>query len=238
MSAAHSFTWIAPLVSWLAVFAAPRAQGSWGVAFAPANITSPRPPIVYLHGMWASPEDSCFVFERAATEFGFLVCPRGNAPFGDGTMWSGTYADAQRQIRPALAAAEALAPGKMDRGGDGTLIGYSNGAYFAVEVACAEPGRWSGLILLSMKLKLDATRLRTAGVERVLLAAGDQDGARASMQQGADRLRAEGLEARFMSLGPGGHPFPADMADRMVEAIRWARGHTPPEASEQVKTPF
>jgi len=233
VSAAHPPAWIASLLSWLALFAASRAHGSWGVAFAPANATSPRPPIVYLHGMWASPEDSCAIFERGATEFGFLVCPRGNAPFGDGNMWSGTYADAEKQIGPALAAAEALAPGKMDRGGDGTLIGYSNGAYFAVEVACAEPGRWSALILLSMKLNLDPTRLRTAGVRRVLLAAGDRDGAQASMRQVADGLKTAGLDARFMSLGPGGHPFPVDMADRMVEAIRWARGRAlPSEPSE------
>jgi predicted esterase len=209
-----------------AAFASPRAGGSWGVAIAPADASSPRPPIVFLHGMWASPEEQCAVFERAATEFGFLVCPRGNTPFADGYMWTGTYADAERQIAPALAAAEALAPGKMDRGRDGTLIGYSNGAYFAAEVAYAEPGRWSGLILLSMKLHLDAARLRAAGVRRVLLAAGDQDSVHESMQQTAEELEAGGLEARFMSLGPGGHPFPPDMAHRMVEAIRWARGRT------------
>jgi predicted esterase len=91
------------------------------------DVTSARPAIVFLHGMWASPEDSCGVFERGATRFGFLVCPRGNAPLGDGRMWAGTAADAERQMRAALAAAEAMAPGKMDRN-RGTLIGYSNGA--------------------------------------------------------------------------------------------------------------
>jgi predicted esterase len=164
------------------------------------------------------------VFEQGATQFGFLVCPRANSPFDGGLMWSGTFADAEKQIRPALVAAERLAPGKMDRTGGGTLVGYSNGAYFAVEVACAERGRWSGLILLSMKLRVDAARLRAAGIRRVLLAAGDRDGARTSMEQTAEQLEAAGLEARFESLGPGGHPFPADMADRMVEAIRWVRG--------------
>lgn len=215
---------VAVLATSPAAFASPRAGGSWGVAIAPADMSSPRPLIVFLHGMWASPEEQCAVFERAASEFGFLVCPRGNTPFADGFMWTGTYADAEKRIAPALAATEALAPGKVDHGRDGTLIGYSNGAYFAAEVACAEPGRWSGLILLSMKLRLDAARLRAAGVRRVLLAAGDQDSVRESMQQTAEELRAGGLQARFMSLGPGGHPFPPDMADRMVDAIRWARG--------------
>jgi predicted esterase len=131
-----------------------QAHGSWGVAFAPADVSTPRPVIAYLHGMWASPEQSCGTFIKAAAPFGWLVCPRGNAPLGQGRMWAGTGADALRQLHRALDAAGALAPGKLDRA-DGTLVGYSNGAYFAAEAACAEKGRWTGLVLLSMKLALD-----------------------------------------------------------------------------------
>ena len=68
-------------------------------------------PIVYLHGMWASPEDSCGFFERSATPFGFLVCPRGNAPLGDGKMWAGTYASVAPRLHAALDAAAAAHPG-------------------------------------------------------------------------------------------------------------------------------
>ena len=214
-----------------ALLATPRAQGEWGVAYAPADRATPRPAIVFLHGMWASPEDSCEPFARAATPFGFLVCPRANAPMGDAgpgyMMWQGGYAEAARSIHAALGAADALAPGKRsDRGG--TLIGFSNGAYFAAEVACSEPGRWTGLVLLSMKLDLDAKRLARAGVARVLLAAGEKDEARTSMQDLADRLNRERgsapLEARYMSLGDVGHAFPSDMDTRMCAAISWVRG--------------
>jgi predicted esterase len=209
---------------WLGLFASMRAQGAWGVAYAPADVTAARPAIVFFHGMWASPEDSCAIFERGTTRFGFLVCPRGNAPLGAGRMWAGTAADADRQMRAALAAAETLAPGKLDATAGGTLIGYSNGAYFAAEVACAQPGRWTGLVLMSMKLDLDATRLRRARIRRVVLAAGDEDSARPPMQHLADRLTSQGVQTRFVSLGPGGHPFPSDMAERMVDVIAWARG--------------
>ncbi len=150
-------------------------------------------------------------------------------------MWSGTAADASRSIHTALDAADALAPGARARSG-GTLVGYSNGAYFAAEVACAEPaGRWSGLVLMSMKLDLDPKRLARAGVKRVVLAAGDKDGSRASMQAMAARLEAgaqsggagggaASIETRFMSLGDVGHAFPSDMGARMCEAIAWVRG--------------
>lgn len=180
-----------------------------------------------LHGMWAGPEDVCPHFESAATPFGFLVCPRGNTPFGQGTMWTGTDADAARAIRPALDAASALAPGRLQAQSNGTLVGYSNGAYFAAAVAEAEPGRWSGLVLLSMKLDLDAARLEAAGVRRIVLASGDYDEARGPLEALARRLDGDaGLQARFMSLGPVGHPFPPDMSARMCTAIAWVRGES------------
>lgn len=204
-----------------------RTHGPWGVAYAPADLSAPRPPIVYLHGMWASPEDSCGHFERAAAPFGFLVCPRGNAPLGDGRMWAGTYASVAPSVRTALAAAEAMAPGKLDRSGGGTLVGYSNGAYFAVVVAGSEPGRWTGLVLLSMHLELDAARLRAVGVRRVVLAAGERDGARASMQALARRTDAAGLPTGFMSLGAGGHELPPDIDERMSAAVAWVRAAGP-----------
>ena len=205
--------------------AALRAHGAWGVAYPPADASEPRPAIVYLHGMWSSPEDSCAMFEPAAAPHGFLVCPRGNAPMTDGSggkMWSGSYATVAPSVRAALDAAGAM--GKLDRSGGGTLAGYSNGAYFAAEIAVHEPGRWTGLVLLSMHLELDAARLSAAGVKRVVLASGDADMARASMKELAERLDAAGLPARFISLGPGGHELPKDMDARMTEAVAWVRG--------------
>jgi predicted esterase len=204
-----------------------RAHGAWGVAFPPKDLTAPKPAVVYLHGMWASPEDSCGAFEHAATPFGFLVCPRGNAPLGDGKMWSGTYASVAPNIHAALDAAAAPVPGKLDRSGGGTLVGFSNGAYFAAEVAQSEPGKWTGLVLLSMRLDLDVARLRAAGVRRVVLGAGDKDGVRDSMKALATRTDAAGLPARFVSLGPVGHEFPPDMDARMCDAIAWVREADP-----------
>jgi len=213
-----------------ALYASTRAQGAWGVAYAPVDATAPKPAIVYLHGMWASPEDSCGWFERAATAYGFLVCPRGNAPLADGRMWSGSYASVAPSVHAALDAAAALSPAKLDRAG-GTLMGFSNGAWFAAEVACSEPGRWTGLVLLSMRMDLDVPRLRAAGVRRVVLAAGDKDDASASMKELAARTEAAGLPARFASLGPvDHHQFPGDMDARMADAIAWVRtpGPWPP----------
>jgi predicted esterase len=204
-----------------------RAHGAWGVAYPPRDDSAPRPAIVYLHGMWASPEDSCGYFEHAATPFGFLVCPRGNAPLNDGRMWAGNYASVAPQVHAALDAAAAMGPGKLDRAGGGTLMGFSNGAYFAVEVAASEPGRWTGLVLISMRLELDVQLLRGAGVRRIVLAAGEHDASVASMKALAERTDAAGLPTRFISLGPVGHQFPDDMDARMCDAVAWVRESDP-----------
>jgi predicted esterase len=237
--------------AWLALAAAARMTGPWGVAY-PSSATAlasdasdgeAEPAIVFLHGMWAGPEEACGAFEQGAAPFGVLVCPRGNAPRGEGRMWAGTYADAARSIQAALratAAAIATTAGgtraRLDASHDGTLIGYSNGAYFAAEVAMAEPGRWTGLVLLSMKLDLDAARLKNAGIRRVVLAAAEKDGARASMVESAARLTESGLTTRFLSLGPGGHELPSDIAARMCEAIAWVRAQ-PESACASRPTP-
>ncbi len=212
--------WVAALLT------PPSAHGPWGVAYPPADASAPRPALVFLHGMWASPEDSCPVFQAAATPFGFLVCPRGNAPqagVDGGTMWMGNAVDAAGPIHAALDAAGRMAPGKLDRSGEGTLIGFSNGAYFAAEMARLEAGKWPGLVLISMKLDLDAAQLRAAGVRRVALMAGDQDDVGAPLQALAKRLDGAGLPARFFSMGPVGHAFPADMPARTCGAIAWVR---------------
>jgi predicted esterase len=138
-------------------------------------------------------------------------------------MWSGGYRNIRPRLDAALDAAEALAPAALDRRQGGTLVGFSNGAFVAVQVALAEPGRWSGLVLMSADVALDANQLRGAGVKRVVLAAGDRDGTRASLQASAQRLKASGLDARYLSLGPVGHSFARDMDARMLDAISWVR---------------
>jgi pimeloyl-ACP methyl ester carboxylesterase len=209
------------------LLASAHARGTWGVAYAPVDTREPKPAVVFLHGMWAGPDEACQPLERAATPFGFLVCPRGNAPFGDASIWAGTSVDAARSIRAALDAADGLAPGKLDRARGGTLVGYSNGAYFAPEVACAEPGRWPGLVLMSMKLSLDPARLRAAGVRRVVVASAEHDEAWSSMEALARGIEEAGVETRFVSLGPGSHTLPPDVGARMCDPIAWVRRADP-----------
>ncbi|MGZ3453070.1 MAG: alpha/beta hydrolase [Polyangiales bacterium] len=188
-------------------------EKSWGIAFVAGKL-----PIVYLHGMWASPEDSCSYFERAATKLGgLLICPRGNRPAAQGGAWGGTLAEKRRSLDAAIAELG------TETDTEGTLLGFSSGAAFAVDLAIAEPGKWTGLVLMSMKMDPRAKQLKAAGVRRVVFAAGELDASYPSMVAATKSANAAGLEAKFLTLGKVGHHFAVDMEDRMAEAIAWVR---------------
>jgi len=219
-TASASVTAAAPASSVVASVApAPtfRAKASYGIVVAPPAL---HVPVVYLHGMWASPEDSCSFFEPAAAQVGPLVCPRGNLPPSAGGAWGGALAAKRVHLDEALVAARAhgpLAP-------EGVLVGFSSGALFALELAQHEPGRWPALVLMSMHLSTSAAALKAAAVRRVVLAAGEQDGSFAHLRALATTLDAGGVATRFVSLGKVGHHFAVDMEARMADAIAWVRG--------------
>lgn len=194
-----------------------RAKAAYGIVVAPAAV---HVPVVYLHGMWASPEDSCSFFEAAAARVGPLVCPRGNLPPSAGGAWGGALSNKRVHLDAALAAAAAHGP----LASEGVLLGFSSGALFALELALHEPGRWPGLVLMSMHLSTSAAALQAAKVRRVVLAAGEQDGSFAHLRALATTLDAGGVPTRFVTLGKVGHHFAVDMEARMTDAIAWVRG--------------
>jgi predicted esterase len=199
-----------------------RSAGTFGIVITRAPSVA---PILYLHGKWASPEDSCSFFERAvidASPSTALICPRGNLPSSSGGGWGGALIDERRSLDDALAAARALTSQSLSE--PGIVMGFSSGAAFAVKLALAEPGRFAGVVLMSMVLQLDASKLKAAGVKRVVLMAGELDASHASMVANAKALNAGGLETRFVSLGKVGHHFAADMETRMVDVVAWVRG--------------
>lgn len=194
-----------------------RAKASYGIVVAPPSV---HVPVVYLHGMWASPEDSCSFFEPAAAHVGPLVCPRGNLAPSAGGAWGGPLAAKRVHLDEALKAATAY--GAL--ADQGVLLGFSSGALFALELAQHEPGRWPALVLMSMHLSTSAAALKAAKVRRLVLAAGEQDGSFAHLRALATTLAAGGVSTRFVTLGKVGHHFAVDMETRMTEAIDWVRG--------------
>jgi predicted esterase len=205
------------------------------VVFTPAlDPVDSKPVIVLLHGMCDAPENECPPIRAGVTHTGFLVCPRANgACRNGGAMWRGSPQAKRALVDESLAALATDYPGAAQTDHDVTLVGFSQGAYLALDMVNREKGPWSSLVLIAASLEPDGHALAKAGIRRVLLAAGDYDGARPTMQRAAERLAADGFDARYESLGPVGHQFALDMNRWMTDALAWVRASpsTAPRAS-------
>jgi predicted esterase len=189
-----------------------RTAGRFGAVFDPGGAAG---LIVYMHGMGASPEDSCRYFEPAAiATHARLVCPRGNAKQSEGGAWIGNLDDKRYSL-------DQLMPVRPARS---TLMGFSIGARVALQIALSESGKWSGLILMNQKLELSRAELVKAGIERVVLCAGEYDASYPVLYAEKQKLSRDNFPVRFVSLGPVGHHFASDMEAKMVDAITWVRG--------------
>lgn len=188
---------------------------------------APAPVVMMLHGMCGDPRLACDFWSDAGREGSWLVCPAGNARCGDWDDWKGTPAEKAASLDQALEALDRAYPTAVVHAGRDVLIGFSRGAFVARDVAYERPGRYRALILIGASMTPDAARLKASGVRRVVMAAGDYDGARPTMQRAARALDAAGLPTRYVSLGPIPHTLPANLADHLRAALAWIREDTP-----------
>ena len=206
-----------------------RADGDTILAFPPAAASPSASAtsrgtrsltVVYLHGIHGLPQNGCPWLRSGASELGWLVCPAANTQLSNGTFsWGGTVA-AQREVvaRAERAAQESGA----DPDAANVLVGFSQGAYVALDLVHAHLGRVRGLVLIGADVAPSRAMLEAAGVSRIVLAAGDLDGASAPMKRAAARLVREGMDARFVSLGPIGHSYETTEKEALRDAIVWS----------------
>ncbi len=186
----------------------------------PSRATSTKAPmLLLLHGMCDTPENECPAFAGSATSDRLVVCPRAElACPGGGVTWSAKPDARARVIEETLAKTRdtwELDPARR------TLVGFSLGAFVALDVAQRQKGGWKNLVLIGARVQPDAKKLREAGVERVLLASGRHDMTRDHMIRVAKRLEADGVKATYRSLGPVGHRFAPDMNAWLEGALTW-----------------
>ncbi len=193
------------------------------VAFPPKQRTRAQPVTVFLHGMCDEPQNECPWVAGAATDGGWLVCPRATMRCqGGGSIWpfDGRF---PKSVEGSVARLSAEYPGTVSEK-DRTLVGFSLGAIRAADLAQQPGNGFESAIFIGAKFELDASRLRKAGVQRVLLTSGERDMMKWRMVAQAKKLRRQGYPVAFMSLGKVGHWFPDDMEARMQTALRWVHG--------------
>lgn len=207
----------------LLAFPPRRVAGSHGEAGSPL---APRAPlaVVYLHGVHGLPQNGCPWLRDGASEIGWLLCPRANERLSNGTYsWGGTIADQRAVVARAerVAHARGVTPGTA-----GVIVGFSQGAYVALDLVRARLGRYRGLVLIGASVEPSRAELGAAGVDRIVLAAGDLDAAAGPMRRAAERLRREGAHVRFVSLGAIGHSYETPHREALADAIAWAGSST------------
>jgi predicted esterase len=197
-------------------------QGGEAAYYAPAG-DGPRPVTIFLHGMCATGRLECPVFS-AASRFGWLLCPDGNAGCqGGGWMWAATVKDAEARLQ---AATDALREKEAGRVGTGSMaiVGYSLGAPAALLQAIREPGRYDRLMIVNASVEPAAAMMKKAGLKRVALVAGAKDATAHKLRAAAQRLVAAGVDARYFALEGTGHYFDGQSEARMAEPLGWLLG--------------
>jgi predicted esterase len=167
------------------------------------------------------------VFAEAGA--GELVCARADiaCPAG-GAMWS-SGPRALSRIEAAVESAAESSEGRLDPNAPRVLVGFSQGAYVALRAVRRAPGRYPSVLLIGAFVKPTRKELEAAGVVRLTLAAGDLDGSAATMRASAARLRREGFDARFVSLGRVGHTYVGDAPEKLAGALAWTIEGVPRE---------
>jgi predicted esterase len=190
------------------------------LVYPPRSRRGPQPIFVMLHGMCDEPQNECPYFAQSVTKRGWLLCPRARLRCrGGGSIWS--YARRQETVRESVRAVQAAFPGLLDESSGKTLIGFSLGGLFGMDLAHRGADDYRRVVLIGARVYPSARLLRAAGVQRLVLAAGEHDMMHWHMLDQARRVGRQGVDARFVSLGDAGHWFPPDLTERMDAILDW-----------------
>lgn len=181
-----------------------------GVLAYPATNAN-APTVVYLHGIHGRAENGC-PWMRSGD--GWLVCPDPAVKDGAGWSWTGNAKADASVVHAAIAATKS--DSKV------VAVGFSQGAYVALDLVRTNEARFHGLVLMGADVSPDAKTIRSAGIARVVLSASEDEPWRSSVEKSADRLGREGIAARFVSLGHVRHSYVAEDPSVVREAIAWA----------------
>ncbi|HEX2874907.1 MAG TPA: hypothetical protein VHP33_26835 [Polyangiaceae bacterium] len=209
-----------------APFTLDESEGQPGVVVYPAKTPGLHRVTVLLHGMCGEPANACSHFAEQVTASEHLICPRASRRCdGGGSTWPQTGFEPQieRAVSRALAA---LGQG-VDETHGRTLIGYSLGAFRALELAQHGAGKYPRVMLIGAKILPSQKLLRKSGVERLLLSAGEWDMMNQHMRAETARLLRGGFTARFLGLGPVGHAFTPSLQSYLPAAFAWLNEPAP-----------
>jgi predicted esterase len=185
-----------------------------------------RPVLVYLHGRGGHPEADCRRWASVARGYGWLVCPSGPVPYGDGRAWDNNWPSAHHATMAAINALRDKYGRRVQLWGN-TLIGFSEGAYAAMNVGVREPRTFNRWLILAANSKywggpgLEALGSAKDRVRRVFLITGEHDGVIDGTHEVQAWLKKAGVATRVITPSKMGHEV---ALERKTELYRSALG--------------
>ncbi len=186
-----------------------------------------RPVVVYLHGRGGHPEADCRRWANLARRYGWLVCPSGPVPYGDGRAWDNNWPSAHHATMAAINALRDKYGRRVQLWGN-TLIGFSEGAYAAMNVGVREPRTFNRWLILAANSKywggpgLEALGSAKNRVRRVFLITGEHDGVIEGTHQVEEWLQKAGVPTKVVTPSNMGHETPLEKKTEMYRgALSW-----------------
>lgn len=186
-----------------------------------------RPVIVYLHGRGGHPAADCRRWATLARNLGWVLCPSGQEDRGEGARgWNNDWPSAQRVVLAALAALREKHGRRVQLRGN-TLVGFSEGAYVAMNVGVRNPRTFNRWLILAADSKywggpgVEALGEARGAVKRVYLITGAEDGVYEGTLQVRRWLQQAKIPTRASLPEDMGHEVPLERRAAMYRAALW-----------------
>lgn len=200
---------------------------------------SMRPIVVYLHGRGGDAQADCRRWSKVARRFGWLLCPSGPTPHNAGRTWNNNWVSGQHAVMGAVQALRNQYGRRVQLYGN-TLVGFSEGAYVAMNVGVRQPRTFNRWLILGADVSywggsgLEALKDAKSKVRRVVLITGGMDMVVDDTRTVAGWLDKEGVPLRIQTPGKLAHEVALDRMSGMYEsALRWLdRGMENPSSAQ------
>jgi len=183
-----------------------------------------KPVLMYLHGRGGDPAADCTRWARVARPLGWVVCPTGPVNYGGGRRgWGNNWVSGHSVVKAGLTALRAKYQRRVQLYGN-TLIGFSEGAFVAMNVGLRETRAFNRWLILAADTEYwgspgrEQLQRRGASVRRVYLITGRRDVVYDETQEVRRWLRKAGIPVRISTPKDMGHQLALESKPSMYRA--------------------
>jgi predicted esterase len=196
--------------------------------YTPAEGRGLKPILLYLHGRGGNPEVDCGKWGHVAREFGWIVCPSGPEDRGGGGRgWANDWMSAKAIVDRTVTALREKYGRRVQLRGN-TLIGFSEGAFIAMNIGVREPEVFNRWLILAANDSYwggegqSELEKRYSRIKRVYLLTGEQDYVVDSTRRVFELLDQAGVHVILRTPDELAHEIPEDRMRLLYRRpLRW-----------------